>query len=275
MRFRLAAVSAVVFSLVAIFTATQAQAAAEVHRLNLVLAGIPTQVAGGDFNDAIDYFNKARLTPRGLEELKHPDFTWGYEAELRYFVRQNVAVTAGVSQIRVSQKNEYLPAISQSVDVRAEILTVPIHVGALYYMQAYNQGDFQARAYLGGGLVQYTHTRASFQQTVINPDSVLNYNWSAPNHPEYGSNYQYVLTQDAPGAYVEGGAHMFFAARYSMMIAAVYRTGVMRGVRLDKLEAKGNVLSSGPSTVATNSKGQPMSLDVGGVGVKFAVGIGF
>ena len=37
---------------------------------------------------------------------------------------------------------------------------MPVHVGGAYYLQPYNQGDFQARAYVGGGLVQYTYTRA-------------------------------------------------------------------------------------------------------------------
>src|SRR5690349_20665379 len=87
MRFRLAAVSAVVFLLAALMCAGQARAAAEVHKLSLVLTAMPTQVNGGDFNDAIDQYNKVALRPFGLEELKKISFTWSYDAELRYFVR--------------------------------------------------------------------------------------------------------------------------------------------------------------------------------------------
>ena len=46
---------------------------------------------------------------------------------------------------------------------------MPVHVGAAYYLQPYNQGDFQARMFFGGGLMQYTYSRASFGQTVIAP----------------------------------------------------------------------------------------------------------
>ena len=45
-------------------------------------------------------------------------------------------------------------------------------------------------------------------------------------------------TQDAPGYYVEVGAHMFFASRFSVMIGVVYRSGALRGMLLDRLESR-------------------------------------
>jgi len=275
MRFRLAAVLALACSLAALLGAGQARAAAEVHRFNLVLSATPTQIVGGDFNDALTTFNAIRLDPKGYQGLDPIQFTWAYGAELRYFARPNFALVAGLSQVRATEKKEFLPAIGQAVDIQAQILTVPIHVGALYYLQAYNQGDFQARAYVGGGLVQYTYTRAVFQQTVINPDSTLNANWLAPGHPSWGSNYKTTFTQDAPGYYVEAGAHMFFAARWSMIIGAEYRSGQLRDMRFERLEASGQVVAlPSPGPVVLNSKGQPFRLDVGGLGFKMAVGIG-
>src|SRR6516164_2938851 len=110
MRLRLAA-SAVVFLLAALFCAGQARAAAEVHKLSLVLSGMPTQINGGDFNDEISHYNEVALRPFGLEELKKIGFTWAYDMELRYFVRPSFAVSAGLSQIRAIQKQEFLPAI--------------------------------------------------------------------------------------------------------------------------------------------------------------------
>ena len=68
MRFRPAAVSAVVCSLVALLVAGQARAAADVHRFNLVFSGNPTQIVGGDFNDALDVYNKTRLDTARLRE---------------------------------------------------------------------------------------------------------------------------------------------------------------------------------------------------------------
>ena len=273
MRFRLAAVSAVACALAALLCAGQALAAAEVHRLNLVFSGIPTQVQGGDFNDALDTYNARILQPRGYQTMDHVQFTWAYDAELRYFVRPSFALTAGITQLRASQDQHFLPAITQSVNVSAEILTVPVHIGAMYYLQAYNQGDFQARAYLGGGLMQYTYTRATFKQALTTADPL----WTAPD-TTYGkfSNYRSVITQDGPGFYLEGGAHMFFAARYSVIIGAIYRSGKLNNARVDRVEGSGQVVSgTSPGPVVTNSKGQPYQLDVGGLGVKMALAVGF
>jgi hypothetical protein len=276
MRFRLAALSVVACSLALLLSAGQAMAAAEVHRLSLMLSGIPTQIVGGDFNDALDYYNTVRLDPRGYEGLKPLQFTWAFDGELRYFARSNFALTLGVTQMRAAEAKEFLPAITQAINVRAEILSVPVHIGALYYLQAYNQGDFQARAYVGGGLMQYTYSRATFQQRLTNPDSALTANWFAPGHPEYGGSYKIVLTQDAPGYYLETGAHMFFASRYSLVVGAVYRSGQLSGMRVDQVESSGQVISGpGPGPVVKNSKGKPYKMDVGGLGVKITAGIGF
>jgi hypothetical protein len=276
MRFRLAAVSAVACLLGALACAGQAMAAAEVHRFNLVLSGNPTQVNGGDFNEMLKYFNTNIIDPQGYEPLSPVQFTWAYDAELRYFARPNFAITLGITQLRANESKEYLPAISQGIDVRAEILTVPVHIGAMYYLQAYNQGDFQARAYIGGGLLQYTYSHAVFQQMMTNPDTSLTRKWTAPGHPEYGANYMTRLTQDAPGYYVEAGAHMFFAARYSVILGGIYRSGQLSGMRLDRLEVAGlEVPGQNPNAVVSNTKGQPYQLDVGGLGVKLAVAIGF
>ncbi len=273
MRFRLAAVSAVACSLAVLVCAGQAMAAAEVHRLNLELSVIPTQIVGGDFNDALDLYNTRVLDPKGYEDLNHLQFTWGYDAELRYFVRPNFALAMGVTQLRATENVEFLPSITQTVAVQAEILTVPVHIGALYYLQAYNQGDFQARAYIGGGFVQYTHTFARFGQSLVVSDS----SWNAPGLT-YGKNssYKTALTQDAPGCYLEAGAHMFFATRFSVVIGAVYRSGKLNNMRVDLIEAGGHVISGdSPGPVVTNSKGQPYQLDVGGLGLKMSLGIGF
>jgi hypothetical protein len=271
MRFRLAAVWAAACLLVSLPCVRQAMAAAEVHRFNVVIAGVPTQVLGGDFNDQIDTYNKLVLNPRGYQTLDHVQFTWAYDAEARYFLRQNIALVAGVSQMRAEQKADFLPSITQTVSVRAEILTVPIHLGAMYYLQAYNQGDFQARAYMGGGLVQYAYTRATFQQNISTLDTL----WNAPGHRDYGSYYSTTYTQDAPGYYLEGGAHMFFAARYSVIIAGQWRSGKMNNMRLDRVSRNGvDLPGESPGAVVTNSKGKPYQLDLGGLALKLAVAIG-
>lgn len=266
MRFRLAVVSAVAFLALALLPARQAQAAAEVHRFSLMLSGIPTQVVGGDFNDYIDQYDKTILNPQGWEPLPHVAFTWEFDAELRYFARPNFALALGVGQIKSAQKKEYLPSITDAIDIRGEVLTVPVHVGAAYYLQPFNQGDFQARAFIGGGLVQYTYTRATFEQIVMSSDSTFN---AAPNH----TSFKTVLTQDAPGYYLEAGGHMFFANRYSVLISGIYRTGEVRNMQYDTYRY--GTQTTPAASVPTNSKGQPYKLDVGGVGLRLSFGIGF
>lgn len=249
--------------------AGQARAAATVSRLNLVLSGIPTSVAGGDFNDAIEDYNHRQLDPLGYERLKSLSFTWAFDAELRYFVRPNFAVTAGVSHLRVSERKEFLPSITTGVNLKTEILTVPVHVGAAYYLQPYNQGDFQARAYFGGGMMQFTHSRARFEQVLSMSefDSVL--------VARTGGTQRYSLTQDAPGYYAEAGAHMFFASRFSAMVGIVYRSGMLRGMRLDAADLDGVPVDTPRYSEVLNPDGSEFQVDVSGIGVKMAVGIGF
>lgn len=251
----------------AAFTAVDANAAAEVHRLSFVLSGMPTGVNGGDFNDAIDQYNRIYLDPPHYEALPHVSFSWLFDGELRYFVRPNFAITAGVSQLRAGHHQEFLPALSQAIDIRTEVLTVPVHVGGDYYLRPYNRGDFQTRAFIGGGLIQYTYTKASFMQTLSGADSVLNERW--------GGSFRQTASQDSPGFYLEGGAHMFFASRFSVLLGAVYRSGQIRNVEVTEIQQDGNNVAVPPGTILLNSQGKPATLDVGGVGLKMAVSIGF
>ena len=269
MRFRPGVVLGAALACLALCVAGQAQAAADVHRLNLMISGVPTSIDGGDFNDAIDLYNHTHTDNRGYERLKSLSFTWNFDADLRYFVRPNFAVTAGVSHMRVGERKEYLPALSQAVNVHTEILTVPVHVGAAYYLAPYNQGDFQARAYFGGGMLQFTHSRARFEQTLamITYDSTLVANW--------GGSFREALTQDAPGYYLEAGAHMFFASRFSALVGVTYRSGVLRGMRLYSADANGVPDPRAQYTEVRNPDGSEFQVDLSGVGVRMGIGIGF
>ena len=86
-----------------------ARAAAEVHRLAIALSATPTSVNAGDFNDAIDYYNRTVVTPppRGYDPLDKVSFSWIFNSELRYFVTRNMAVSAGVGQLRAKSTKEY------------------------------------------------------------------------------------------------------------------------------------------------------------------------
>ena len=235
-----------------------ASAAAEVHRLNLALSGTPTQVNAGDVNDGIDFYNRTVVTPppRGYDPLPKITFTWLFDSELRYFATRNLAITAGVGQLRAKSVKEYLPALSQAINVRAELITVPVHIGAAYYLQPYNQGDFQARLFVGAGLESYTHSRTLFEQTLFGADSSTT--------AQLGGSFRISSTQDGPGYYAEGGVHMFFSSKYSVLLSVLYRSGEMNGLV--------NEVTGLP--VLDPKTGRPAGLDVGGVGFRMSAVIG-
>lgn len=235
---------------------TEARAAAEVHRFNLVLSAVPTSVAAGDFNDRIEQINRENLEPVGRNGIDTINNAWFYQAEFRYFVRQNVAISAGVGQLRNQSKREFLPALQQNIQLRVEMLSVPIHLGGAYYFTPYNQGDFQARAFVGGGLMSLVHNRIRFQVHEITDESTT----------IFGDSFLIEATGDSPGYYGEFGVHMFFAARYSVMLSALYRSAEVRNMRAVLVPVDGT-----PPT----DLGVLGDLDTSGLGARMAVAIGF
>jgi hypothetical protein len=234
-----------------------AWSAAEVHRLSLVLNAIPTSIDGSGFNDQIDAINRQNLDPQGFQTVNEIGFGWEFGAELRYFVRPNVAVCAGVSQLRAKSKQEYAFSRNDDLSLTAEVLSVPVHVGGDYYFQAYNQGDFQARAYVGGGFNAMTSTRATYTQvfaftTIPAPLPSLTLDQSA----------------DGPGWYAEAGAHMFFAVRYSVMLGVVYRSLVIKDIRPTLNNVDVYDIPSGPFKT-------PNEINLSGIGARMSVAIGF
>ena len=231
----------------------EALASAEVHKMNLVLSAMPTSINGGNFNDQIDQYNQIHLIPRGLEGVGKVQFGWLFDAELHYFVRPNVAASVGVGQLHSQQKREFLPAIGQDIQIRAEVLSVPIHAGADYYFTPYNQGDFQARAYLGGGMIAAVGNKALVEQVESRTDSATT----------LGGTFVNAAVRDSPGYYLEAGVHLWFASKLSVMLGGAYRSIVVRQM----LDRKTYQPVYAPS-------GKPFSLDLGGIGVRMAVGIG-
>jgi hypothetical protein len=164
---------------------------------------------------------------------------------------QKIAINAGVGQIKKSTEQEYLPAIQQDVKLRWEFFSVPVSVGAAYYLAPYNQGDFQARAYLGGGFLSLVQNRVKLQQTVTGIPGVTSFTTA--------------LQRDAPGYYLEGGVHMYFASRFSVLLGAMWRSA--------KVEV---LLTRDTHEPALNpDDGQPTSLDMSGIGGRMGVAFGF
>lgn len=228
---------------------SQVQAAAEVHRLNVVISGVPTQMRATDFNTMIDDVNRTRVEPFGLEPLSRIKLSWLFDAEVRYFVRQDLAVGVGVSRMRAKTSQEYLPTIGESNTLSSEVTSVPVHAGAAYYFTPYNQGDFQARAYVGAGFMNLVYNRASLR-------------WEGSGIPG-GRGFGWTASNDGPGYYGEVGAHLFFASRYSVLLSALHRSNQVR-----------NLVDENTGALIVDSIGRPVSLDVGGTGFRLAVGIG-
>ncbi len=278
-RLRLGVLLALVVALGASSYAPKAMAAAEVHRLSFVVSGMPSQVAGGGMNDLLDRYNEYPLQPRGLEALDKFSMGWEFEGELRYFVRPNFAVTAGVGHLKIQSKHSYLPAIGSEIDVLGQVIAVPVHIGAMYYLAPYNQGDFQARAYFGGGLLSLVSTRALFQTVETGLNSVYSASNDTLDAASLGGNNRITAQADGAGYYAEVGAHMFFASRFSLMVGAVYRS-----MKVDNLTTLGTItvpedVAIAPYLKQTLTKdGKPAGIsdvDLSGVGVRMAVGIGF
>jgi hypothetical protein len=235
-----------------------AHAAAQVSKFNIVLSANAMTIGAQDFNEkVIDQLNRSILEPRGYEGVKRIKFAWMYDIQGRYFVRPNFAVEAGVSQLRTVSRREFLPAINMSIDYRAELLSVPVHLGGAYYLPAYNQGDFQARWYLGGGFMAQVYNRAKFAAVESRTD---------PAHT-LGGDFKIAARRDSPGFYLDTGVHMFFGGRYSVLLGGIYRSALVR-------QAEGE-LETYPNGVRTRVPlGPVFDIDTSGFGAKLALAIG-
>jgi hypothetical protein len=245
-----------------LIAARPAAAAPEIHRLNLVLSSNPTQISAGQLNDYIDDYNHFVLRPKGLEALGNISFSWYHQAEVRYFVRQNWAVSGGFGQIHAQTRREFLPRISQVIVLRSDVVSVPVHLGATYYLAPFTQGDFQARAYVGGGFMSLTNNKIVFEQLEFQTDSATT----------LGGSHRAKMRRDGPGYYFEVGGHMFFASRYSVLIGAIYRSAVVRGLR----EVDEVVEPNGVATITKVPVDKPsLTLDTSGLGLRMGLAVGF
>jgi hypothetical protein len=265
-----------VASLAAWWLPSTSHAAAEVHRMNLVVSGIPSSVTGGGLNDAVDTYNQLVLTPKIIKGLEHLDFGWHFDGELRYFVRPNVAINAGAGFLGLNRQGEVFPRLQQNVQFKLEAQTMPIHLGADYYMAPYVQGDFQARAFVGGGLLALVGSKATFTQTESGTDSSTTL--GDPRTPP--NSFEVQWTNDAPGYYLQGGVHMWFPSRLSVMLAGYYRSAKIRGL-VETFSSQTYGTPGGPVTVIQTNGLQPflvngkaVDMDMSGLGMRFAVGIG-
>ncbi|MFI5370141.1 MAG: hypothetical protein ACHQ52_01195 [Candidatus Eisenbacteria bacterium] len=267
-RIRRAALWALVVVCAVAGRAPKASAAAEIHKLNFLISGNPSSLAAEQYNNLINNYNSAVLDPRGYEPLKGMHFAWFFQAQLRYFVRPNITVDGGYGNLQDDQKAEFLPRIKQSIDIDTYIKTNVWNVGGSYYLQPYNQGDFQARMYFSAGLLSLSNTEVNFSKTEDGTDSTSTLGSAVGNTNRY--DYTYKGKLEGPGWYLEGGAHLFFAVRYSVMLGVMYRNMSVSAVPVTLTEFD-------PSGVAhpQPSPTGPVEVDLSGVSARMGICIGF
>jgi hypothetical protein len=304
-RLRLGVLLALAVAFGAFSLSPEAMAAAEVHRLNLAISAMPSQFDGGGMNDLIDRYNLyplnsrvSTLDRRSCEPIDKLGMAWLFDGELRYFVRPNFVLAAGASRLKVQTKREFLPSIGTSINMLGEVVSVPIHVGAEYYLAPYTQGDFQARAFVGGGLMSLTGTRATFSTVEVGLPikATADGRRDTLDESSLGGNSRLTAGGDSPGYYAEVGAHLSFAARYSVIVSAVYRSMRIRDLTKSN---EGAILVPDPSITRPDGgldvrppppyvqeqvelkdkDGNPLyrisDLDLSGLGVRMTLAIGF
>ena len=130
-----------------------------------------------------------------------------------------------------------------------------MNVGADYYFAPYNQGDFRARGFVGGGVLNMVKNRVLLQQVAKLGDQ------ASSRANTFVRSWQ----RDAPGWYAEGGVHMFFAMRYSVVLNSYYRSAKIQNM----------VYTAGKAPVFNDTDGKPYELDLSGIGARGALCYGF
>ena len=256
---RLRLLAACAISAAVLAWGSTAFASATVSKFSIILSANPSSVDAKSFNDeVITRFNHLVLEPRGYKGLDRITSAWVYDVEGHYFLRNNFAIDAGFGQLRSKSKRAFLPAIGMSIDYQAELLSVPAHIGGAFYLPPYNSGDFQARWYIGGGMLANVYNRARFTAVEAGTDS---------SHT-LGGNYRVVGRRDAPGYYLETGSHLFFASRYSVQLGGIYRSASVRN-------ANTQFIRTANGTTTITPLGRTFDIDVSGFGAKMGLAIGF
>lgn len=221
-----------------------------VSRLGLALSLMPTSLALGDINDEIDRLNSetGALGPPFSPQAPIGNLSWDglWQAELKYFYNRKIAIVAGIGQIKRRSQLELQPVAEGSTIIRGYTRAVPIHLGADYYFEPRTSGDFTMRPFVGAGYMKIADTKTSFGYELLRPDSLLR-NFT----DSYGNGH---------GFYVEGGIHMMFPSRYSILVNANYRNAKVKQMQFFE-----------DGTVVLTPGGDLLETDLSGFGLRFAV----
>lgn len=224
-----------------------------VRRLGLALFVMPSSLGLKDFNDQIARLNAETATfgqPFG-SQAAIDKVTWDgiFGAELKYFYNRKFAIVAGVSQVKRESKLDLQPVADGLTLIRGYVRSVPIHLGADYYFEPRTSGDFTMRPFVGAGYVRVADTKTSQGYNLVRPDSTLRDFTTATGHGH--------------GFYAEGGLHLMFPSRYSILVNAHYRNAHVRQM---------NDVETG--AILVKPDGEFVETDISGFGLRFALQIG-
>ncbi|MGH7724516.1 MAG: hypothetical protein ACREOU_03735 [Candidatus Eiseniibacteriota bacterium] len=216
-----------------------------VQRLGLAIYAMPTSMAMGDVNDAIDDLNEFTAS-QGLAPIDKITWAGLFGLEARFFATRHWVVTAGVGRISKQSLLDLQPAATTFLQVKAKVRTVPLNLGVDYYFEPKTSGDFSLRPFVGGGFMSLPETKVSLGGQFQSPDTTF-----GETSTSLG---------EGAGGYLEGGIHMMFPSRYSVIINANFRYA--KTTRL---------YDETTGALVLNDDGTPLEADFTGFGIRFAI----
>jgi hypothetical protein len=219
-----------------------------VKRFGLALYAMPTSMALKDLNNQIDGLNvftaQQNLAP--IDDIK---WSAQFGLEGRYAVSHHWTVVGGFGRIKKESRLDLLPQVGQHILVQARVLTVPQNLGLAYYFNPKTSGNFTIRPFLGGGMIRLVETKVKVGGEAQLADTTFG-NFARPQGEGFGY-------------YGEGGVHMMFPSKYSVILNAMYRNAKSR-----------RVFEETTHQLLYNADGSPYQVDVSGFGIRFALQIG-
>ena len=218
-----------------------------VKRFGVALYAMPTNMKLDDLNDQIDELN-VFTDQQNLAPIN--DIHWGaqFGMEGRYTINRHWTAVAGFGRIQKASTLDLLPQVGQHILVQARVLTVPTNLGAAYYFNPQTSGNFTLRPFLGGGMMRLVETKVKIGGEAVLQDTSFT-NFQRPQG-------------EGVGWYGEGGVHMMFPSRYSIILNGIYRHAKSQQVYEETTHAR-----------ILNADGSPYTIDVSGFGIRFAVQI--